>query len=633
MKRIKFLGFIICFVFVFQFSIVKEINAEEIAESNEVVNFESDEEYLAYYKEAYNSGKITLEEYEEVYSEYSKKYVSISERETISTFDSRSVSSETTIEGRLYFKVNNNLTVLRNTRVRIYLYSLSEPDLIKEAYTDFSGDFCFELSSEETAYTQFSIYIHAESYTVKVYNLSLHLFNYVASNRISFAQNTNNAFEFEVVGNSSPEILESFSVLQGMVVGEMFALEQGMTTTKKLSVLYPYTTKPNLESFSYDVICGIAQKDYNIIDALIHEYGHFVQHCYDNYPSDLLDMLLNDPKHSFTAVHFEDKQSKDYAMELAWTEAWSDVFAEIAQKYYIFNYTNTYNNFGDCEHKSRDLDTPVVSDDFGESQEYAVSAFLWDLFDLETGNYSIGTIEEDYVLWGPAKWWDYTIEADVENLTEFIVNAYQALPNERSNIGKLLEAACIAPGNLIASNTSLTQNSQLTLSWQVNGSNNYANNQFDILFYNSNDVLLGYIDSISVTGIDNRSNYSYTVSTTFWKQMFASYDPYEVIEIYVVVRGYHSGTPISGPYHSAFLELTVTIAHTHSYTHQYISMNDGGQHMAMCSCGLYVVQSCRGIMSASGTVCNKCGQTLGGFIIGSVSNDILYLGKDEIPFS
>ena len=64
MKRIKFLGFIICFVFVFQFSIVKEINAEEIAESNEVVNFESDEEYLAYYKEAYNSGKITLEEME-----------------------------------------------------------------------------------------------------------------------------------------------------------------------------------------------------------------------------------------------------------------------------------------------------------------------------------------------------------------------------------------------------------------------------------------------------------------------------------------------------------------------------------------------------------------------------------------
>ena len=188
-------------------------------------------------------------------------------------------------------------------------------------------------------------------------------------------------------------------------------------------------------------------------------------------------------------------------------------------------------------------------------------------------------------------------------------------------------------GNLIASNTSLTQNSQLTLSWQINGSQNNPNNQFDILFYNTNHVLLGSINSISVIGVDNRSNYSYTVSTTFWKQMFASYDPYEVIEIYVVVRGYHSEAPVSGPYHSAFLELTVTIAHTHSYTHQYISMNDGGQHMAMCSCGTYVVQSCRGIMSASGTVCNKCGQTLGGFIIGSVSNDILYLGKEDIPFS
>ena len=119
------------------------------------------------------------------------------------------------------------------------------------------------------------------------------------------------------------------------------------------------------------------------------------------------------------------------------------------------------------------------------------------------------------MLWGPAKWWDYTIEADVENLTEFIINAYQALPNERSNIGKLLEDSLIAPGNLIASNTSLTQNSQLTLSWKLNGSNNYANNQFDILFYNSNNILLGSINSISVTGIDNRSNYSYTVSTTF----------------------------------------------------------------------------------------------------------------------
>ena len=37
------------------------------------------------------------------------------------------------------------------------------------------------------------------------------------------------------------------------------------------------------------------------------------------------------------------------------------------------------------------------------------------------------------------------------------------------------------------------------------------------------------------------------------------------------------------------------------------------------------------IMSVSATVCNKCGQTLGGFIIGSVSNDILYLGKEAIP--
>ena len=36
---------------------------------------------------------------------------------------------------------------------------------------------------------------------------------------------------------------------------------------------------------------------------------------------------------------------------------------------------------------------------------------------------------------------------------------------------------------------------------------------------------------------------------------------------------------------------------------------------------------------ASCTVNNKYGQTLGGFIIGSVSNDILYLGKEDITFS
>lgn len=103
MKRIKFLGFIICFILVLQFGVVKEIYAKEIDEFDESVDFVSDDEILVYYKEAYASGKITLEEYEEVYSEYSKKYINVSHKETADISNTRTVSSETTIEGRLFF--------------------------------------------------------------------------------------------------------------------------------------------------------------------------------------------------------------------------------------------------------------------------------------------------------------------------------------------------------------------------------------------------------------------------------------------------------------------------------------------------------------------------------------------------
>ena len=91
--------------------------------------------------------------------------------------------------------------------------------------------------------------------------------------------------------------------------------------------------------------------------------------------------MKNNPTHSLTDDHFDDKPEKEYAMELTWTESWANVFSLMAQKYYKNKYTNVF-GFGDNSLNKNDLEKANKElYNSCEAQELAVSKVLWDLFD------------------------------------------------------------------------------------------------------------------------------------------------------------------------------------------------------------------------------------------------------------
>lgn len=370
---------------------------------------------------------------------------------------------------------------------------------------------------------------------------------------------TGELYEFNEVlsfdGNS--DVYKSFYIANAMVVGQRFADAMGTQFDRYMRVTYPAFDGSTSFSWSGDVgavkvsFCGIAPSDYNRWDTLIHEFGHFVEFAEGIYPHSLVDVVLHnsDLGHYSSADHFEDKDDKELAMVLTWSEAWATAFALIAQQYYVNDYVGVP-YAGDMHYNGIyyvDYEFFAVDENSCEAQEDAVIAFLWDVYDSSPNE------TDDYFSLGHDRWWDLTTRTGTLTLTDFVDLLIQEERGHSNEIGLLLGKHQIAPSNMAVKNlSSLKADTAPIVQWKVNGSVNNPNNLFRVVFYNS--AMFEVYESEDVPhSAGHQDTKTHIISLDEWTHVLQEVEGQPCL--YIAVKGYNNNDPVSGPYVSNFQKI------------------------------------------------------------------------------
>lgn len=543
----------------------------------------------------YEAGLISMEEWEDAYTEFSHNFIiedTTALYETtpanpsaninlIDASTTATASTSTTVTGTLRWELEDGSKLpLRQTKIDLRDKETVGSSLIASTYTDSNGKFSFVFDKSEPLENGgldlfIRIYTEAKTFEVKqdltfTYNS---LATSVRENVSSGSSITINAY---VPYDTSNNVNKSIYVLQGMVVGERFAQAMGMSTDNFIHVLYPFTL--NTESafcwgeLADNCYAGIGTNRFNNFDTLIHEYGHFVEVSMGNYGAQLWEMAINIPIHKIDTDHFADKLLKDYAMELTWSESWATAFSQIAQEYYKAEYPNVP-GFADVKKDDIDFESPTIRENGGEAQELAVIATLWDMYDSGANE------SYDNIALGYRFWWEYTTKKGTYTLTDFAKFVDHYYPQNREEIGELMGQHQISPNRLrIRNKADVSELNPPELIWKVNGSSSNPNNRFQVVFFDNYGNYIYSTSYIESTKAYN-SSFIYQVSLSDWTQVLKNYGG--TFTINIAVRAYHSEEPISGPYISTYAPITLTIhgdfgkLSTYKYTERLVKLDKG----------------------------------------------------------
>lgn len=292
-------------------------------------------------KDKYENGLLSIEEWEEAYSEYTETLRDEGVSEEIMLLNSNETmimteSDTTVVNGILAWECATGKSLpLKQTKVELFEQKIDGTVSLGTTFTNDNGYFSF--SVESSAKTNYFVKCYPISTTVQVRADLLFGNYYIKSQTIYLVEpGATGTINYTIKYNESSVSMKAFYVQQGMVIGQRFATAMGMKTNSFINVCYPASIGTgDGNGFCWgpgksNAIAGIGVDAFNNIDLLIHEYGHFVQYTMGTYGSDLLEMWKNDPSHSVSADHFSEGRDKEYAMELTWSEAWATTFSFIA---------------------------------------------------------------------------------------------------------------------------------------------------------------------------------------------------------------------------------------------------------------------------------------------------------------
>lgn len=531
-------------------------------------------------KAQYDAGLISMAEWEAAYSDLSRLFMKPIDvpKETntsLTSITSETVNYETsstsattiTVNGRLYWELKNGVQLpLRQTKVDLRDQEPAKTSRwIATTYTNNQGYFSFTVDNPDKWYElengglDVFVRVHIESNTFKVARVWGDESYYIDSPTVeNVSTGSTIPFNYCVNYDESLDVLKAIHVQQGMVVGQRFATEMGMSTDNFIHILFPLDCSlfPDVADAAFcwgevadNCFSVIGANRFDDFDTLIHEYGHFVEISKETYGASLLEILINWPDHKSDDDQFEKKNEKDYAMELTWSESWATAFSQIAQEYYKSEYSNIPNFADRTDGENYEQYTYETAS--GEAQEDAVIAFLWDLYDSGSNE------SYDNIALGYRSWWNYTTKKGTYTLTDFVNAVNHYYPNNRSTIGEILGAHQISPSKVrIRNKSSVSESTPPQLSWRVNGSQANPNNQFKVTFYDAYGNYI-YATSYITSTAAYDSPFLYTVSLSDWKRVLKNYGGTFIINI--VVSGYHTEEPISGPYPSKYTPIELTI--------------------------------------------------------------------------
>ena len=543
----------------------------------------------------YNNGLITRVEMEYERSIYNQKYITystnnISQGMTVTRLSSYTFSAYGVLDTFLWAApVANGVGAvtkpLKFAKVELYdyydYYVYGNETPIATTYTDANGSYLFTYDEDDNYDSQVFIRVYPESTTFRVQSQTS------GGNYNDYHMDSNSCYigtwsgqaqeiSFSITAiYSGSDICNAYYVFQGMVVGQRFALEMGMSTPgSKLPVVYPASTSPvNTSRTTYSISVNsttsiitsatpinieIVPNDKYMWDAFTHEYGHFVR-IHKGLIVGNLYSSSTPGSHTIFTDHFDDGLAaacgKAYTMEFTWNEAWATAFSQIAQEKYKSEY-NTGNVAYSVAYASDGIvrwadglygAVPDLSSydyfetENGEGQEFAIVGFLWDL---------------SQQIMGYQNFWNVSTASGIRTLTNLTNSLNSSYPQFRNSIGLYLGVRQIAPFNFVVTNRNLvTTSTAPTFGWKICGSGSYPNNKFEICFYNSSGVLQHTITNITFSPQPaNTALITYTLSSGEWSTVLSKFSNNTMSALaYVTVNGYLTTlSPESGPYRSAF---------------------------------------------------------------------------------
>lgn len=573
---------------------------------NTFISTESEDD--AWYLSAryrHDTGQEEIETLENEYLLFSKRDIeeeviiqppvevdSYSENSLVTESNMEIMSSKATyVTGRLMFRAKSTtggtiLKPLKFLKVELHDREPIGSTILGITYTDAEGYYSFTFDNEDE-WWQFEnggcdvfIKAFAESYTFKIARDWIVPFwtyyAYESATIDNVATGSTTTFNFTSALAPDNMANNAFYVSQGLVVAQRFATNvAGMSTSKTLNVVYPFALIGD-SAFAYEQYSGIGQNTFDKWDTLLHEYGHFVQGVYGAYGNSLWDLLIvYGPTHVLNLDLIHEKGDKEFGIQLAWSEAWATAFSLIAQDYYKTEYSGIL-YAGDTEYNNHG----IVYEDYsptqysGEGQENAIIGLLWDLFDTYNGSEP----DDNIHFGGYYNWFHRTLRSGIYSLSDFVKMMDEEHPEFRDVMGERLGYFQIAPSNVTITNTP-TQTTPPTISWKLNGSTYNPNNRFQIVFYDLARTQKYVTSNINVSQAYN-STYTYTLSTSVWNSVLSNFTG--TTTIYVAVKGYLTSSPITGPFISRQVPITInlpikslSIPASNRYTEQMVAINAG----------------------------------------------------------
>lgn len=408
--------------------------------------------------------------------------------------------------------------------VKVELCDASSGTGITSTYTTSAGGYSFSYSTS-IVNPNMKIKIYAEGSNVSVINTESPYEVYVyESSPFTMYGFT----KLSYVTPNSTNMGKSFSIQQAMAMAHQYILNLDSTDLNPINVYFPNNSATSL--FTYPPAKIYIRQGHEFEwDALQHEYGHYVEYCYN-----CATFIGGD--HTFEENLADTRPTKNDGVKLAWCEGWATYFALNLQKemsassLYIPYVGDTAYHDASC---GIDIELEYLDEDYwlGEANEATVIAILYDMTD------GYNSAEDDNVAFSNSFVWNLTKNNHCKTLWD-LIKAYYMSSNPIS--GKLALGSTLSRYNVAAepnNPTGLNTNTP-TFSWiPQGGSTSYPNNSFSVVFLNSN---YNTICSTAYT-----SNNYIQLTSYQWSLIQNASTP-----VYYYVLTKQTNYPETGPYYS-----------------------------------------------------------------------------------
>ena len=407
-----------------------------------------------------------------------------------SEMTTQAIGDTSTLTGKLEWIDNNEvLHPLQFIKVEIYDYIYQT--LVGTVYTNTKGIYSFSYTGSES-FRQLYIKVYPGGVNSIVVDGDGGEYSYISSMQ-SILQGQTKAISWAV--DMESDLGQAFQISQPIVIAAKYVRIMNNQEATNVIVKYPHNeTKQNTyyNSLASTIYLEGGQSNnslesYESWDVIMHEYGHHIAY-------DLNIISTPGGKHYFSSnnidYRFEEYYSSNEAklsnakydgIRLGWSEAWATVFGTIAQQYFadILRNIDTVadSSYDAYNNVHGNLETTMVR--LGEGCELSVIGVLYDWFDDHSD-----TAYSDTVAWGHEIFWTKSKNSQAKTFSQFVSYVYSnASINGRIALGSALQYYGMAATNI---NPQISE-TDATISWKVNGGSNYCpNNEFEIVFYDSN---------------------------------------------------------------------------------------------------------------------------------------------------